>query len=238
MENKICNCCKTENTIENYHNNKRFPDGKNPTCKECNKERSLKYYYNNIDKIKERTKTQRNTEDYKVYRQKYLEENREEINRVKKLYKLNNREKVLQDKREYYQRKKNDPIFALSKRLRQRIYHIVNGNNKSKSTLEVLGCSYEEFKIHIENQFTEEMSWDKLGDIHIDHIIPVSSVETIEEVYKLNHYTNLQPLWAKDNLSKYNKININAIGEQPNSENKSLFTRNLQINCLSLYSIK
>ena len=213
MKNKICNCCKTEKTIEDYHNNKRFPDGKNPTCKECNKERSLKYYYNNIDKIKERIKTQRETEDYQKYRKNYLENNREEINRVKKLYKLNNREKVLQDKREYYQRKKNDPIFALSKRLRQRIYHIVNGNNKSKSTLEVLGCSYEEFKIHIENQFTEEMSWDKLGDIHIDHIIPISSVETIEEVYKLNHYTNLQPLWAKDNLSKYNKIDINAIGK-------------------------
>ena len=81
MENKICNCCKIEKTIEDYHNNKRFPDGKNPTCKECNKERSLKYYYNNIDKIKESTKTQRETEDYQKYRKNYLENNREEINR-------------------------------------------------------------------------------------------------------------------------------------------------------------
>ena len=212
MENKICNCCKTEKTIEDYHNNKRFPDGKNPTCKECNKERSLKYYYNNIDKIKERTKTQRETEEYKEYRKNYLEENREEINRVKKLYKLNNREKVLQDKREYYQRKKNDPIFALTKRLRQGIYRSVRGV-KLRSSLDILGCTEEKFKIHIENQFTDDMSWDRLNEIHIDHIIPISSAETLEDVYRLNHYTNLQPLWAKDNLFKYNKIDINAIGE-------------------------
>lgn len=135
------------------------------------------------------------------------------FNEYKQQFKIKHPNSKSLERKRHYQKYKNDPIFALSKRLRQRIYHIVNGNNKSKSTLEVLGCSYEEFKIHIENQFTKEMSWDKLGDIHIDHIIPISSVETIEEVYKLNHYTNLQPLWAKDNLSKYNKIDINAIGE-------------------------
>jgi len=205
METKICNCCKIEKSITNFSNNKRFEDNKNPTCKECDKMRSLKYYYNNIDKIKEVIKIKRNTEDYKVYREKYLKENREEINRVKKLYKLNNREKVLQDKREYYQRKKNDPIFALTKRLRQGIYRSIRGV-KLRSSLDILGCTEEEFKTHIESQFTEGMSWDSLGDIHMDHIIPISSAQTIEEVYKLNHYSNLRPLWAKDNLEKYNKM--------------------------------
>ena len=205
METKICNCCKIEKAIDKYSNNKRFGDNKNPTCKDCDKERSLKYYYNNIDKVKDTIKVKRNSEEYKIYRKNYLEENREEINKVKKLYKLNNREKILQDKKDYYQRKKNDPIFALTKRLRQRIFHVLR-NYKSKSTLEILGCSYEEFKFHIESQFTEGMSWDSLDKIHIDHIIPISSANSIEEVYKLNHYTNLQPLWAKDNLSKYNKI--------------------------------
>ena len=205
METKICNCCKIEKSITNFSNNKRFEDNKNPTCKECDKMRSLKYYYNNIDKIKEVIKIKRNTEDYKVYRQKYLKENREEINRVKKLYKLNNREKVLQDKREYYQRKKNDPIFALTKRLRQGIYRSIRGV-KLRSSLDILGCTEEKFKIHIENQFTDDMSWDRLNEIHIDHIIPISSAETLEDVYRLNHYTNLQPLWARDNIQKYNKI--------------------------------
>lgn len=212
MGTKICNCCKIEKNIANFSNNKRFEDNKNPTCKECDKMRSLKYYYNNIDKIKEVVKVRRNTEDYKVYRQNYLEENREEINRVKKLYKLNNREKVLQEKKEYYQRRMKDPIFVLTRRLRNGIYRSLR-TNKTKCSLDILGCTQEEFKIHIESQFTEDMSWDRLSEIHIDHIIPISSAQTIEELYKLNHYTNLQPLWAKDNLSKYNKIDVNAIGD-------------------------
>jgi len=117
---------------------------------------------------------------------------------------LNPEYKSLERKR-HYQKYKNDPVYALSKRLRQRIYHFIR-HFKSKKTLEILGCSYEEFKIHIETQFTEGMSWDRLNEIHIDHIIPLSSAETIEDVYKLNYYTNLQPLWAKDNLIKSNKV--------------------------------
>jgi hypothetical protein len=58
----------------------------------------------------------------------------------------------------------------------------------------------------MENKFTEGMSWDNQGKWHIDHIIPLSSANSEEEIYKLFHYTNLQPLWAKDNLSKHNKI--------------------------------
>ena len=205
METKICNCCKIEKNISEYYNSKRFIDNKNPTCKECNRKRSEKYYYDNINKVKERAKIQRETEDYQKYRKNYLENNREEINRVKKLYKLNNRENILQKKKDYYQRKKNDPIFALTKRLRQGIYRSIRGV-KLRSSLDILGCTEEKFKIHIENQFTDDMSWDRLNEIHIDHIIPISSAETLEDVYRLNHYTNLQPLWARDNIQKYNKI--------------------------------
>ena len=205
MKNKICNCCKIEKDINNYYNSKKFTDGKNPTCKECNKERSSKYYYDNRNKIMEKDRIQRETEEYKERRKNYLEENREQIIKTNKLYKLNNREKVLQEKRDYYQRKKNDPIFALTKRLRQGIYRSIRGA-KLRSSLDILGCTEEEFKIHIENQFTDDMSWGRLSEIHIDHIIPISSAETLEDVYRLNHYTNLQPLWARDNIQKYNKV--------------------------------
>lgn len=212
METKICNCCKIEKNISDFSNNKRFEDNKNPTCKECDKMRSLKYYYSNKELVELKRKEYIQTEKYKIRRQNYLKKNREEINRVKKLYKLNNRENILQKKKDYYQRKKNDPIFALTKRLRQGIYRSIRGV-KLRSSLDILGCTEEKFKIHIENQFTDDMSWDRLNEIHIDHIIPISSAETLEDVYRLNHYTNLQPLWAKDNLSKYNKIDVNAIGE-------------------------
>ena len=116
------------------------------------------------------------------------------------------------ERKKHYQKYKNDPIYSLIKRFRNGIYRSLR-TNKTKCSLEILGCTQEEFKIHIESQFTEDMSWDRLSEIHIDHILPISSAQTIEELYKLNHYTNLQPLWAKDNLSKYNKIDINAIGE-------------------------
>ena len=76
----------------------------------------------------------------------------------------------------------------------------------SKSKLELLGCSGEELKEWIENQFTEGMSWEKLGinGIHIDHIRPCASFDLTkeEDVKKCFHFSNLQPLWAKDNLIK------------------------------------
>lgn len=74
-------------------------------------------------------------------------------------------------------------------------------------TFDIVGCSPEFLKEYLEKQFTEGMSWELMGHhIHIDHITPLSSASTEEELYKLCHYTNLQPLWAQENLSKGNKI--------------------------------
>jgi hypothetical protein len=80
--------------------------------------------------------------------------------------------------------------------------------NKSSKTFDMVGCLSTELKEYLEKQFKEGMSWDNYGIYgwHIDHIIPLSSAKTEEELIKLCHYTNLQPLWAKDNLSKGSKI--------------------------------
>jgi hypothetical protein len=76
--------------------------------------------------------------------------------------------------------------------------------------LELLGCSLEQARKHIEHQFKEGMNWGNCGfrGWHIDHIIPCSAFDLtkIEEQKKCFHYTNLQPLWAKDNLRKSNKL--------------------------------
>ena len=205
MNTKICNCCKIEKDINDYHNHKKFIDNKHPTCKECVKTQSKKYYTRNREIISLKGKEIRKTEDHILKRNKYLTENKEKIRETNKEYKLKRRELILIEKKDYYNRKKNDPIFALTKRLRAGIYRSLRGT-KLKASLDILGCTQEEFKTHIENQFTEGMSWNRLGEIHIDHIIPISFAETIDDLYKLNYYTNLQPLWAKDNLVKYNKI--------------------------------
>ena len=73
--------------------------------------------------------------------------------------------------------------------------------------LEILGCSFQEFKLHLESQFDEWMNWENQGTYwHMDHIIPISSAQTEEDVWRLNHYTNFQPLYWEDNLKKSNKI--------------------------------
>ncbi len=78
----------------------------------------------------------------------------------------------------------------------------INKNNKS---FQYIGCSLEKLKYHIESQFLEGMTWDNHGDWHIDHISPLASAKTEEDIFKLNHYTNLQPLWEKENLQKSSK---------------------------------
>jgi hypothetical protein len=125
------------------------------------------------------------------YRKNYLKNNREKHNKYVKNKKLSN------------------PIYHLSFVVRNRIRTFLKSKNitKNNSTYNIVGCSPEFLKEHIEKQFTDGMSWDKMGKlIHIDHIIPLSLAKTEEEIYKLCHYTNLQPLWAEDNLRKGDKF--------------------------------
>jgi hypothetical protein len=83
---------------------------------------------------------------------------------------------------------------------------------KDEKTLNIVGLnSWGEFKKHIENQFTEGMNWDNYGnkietDWSIDHIIPISTATTLDEIKKLNHYTNLRPMWHIDNIKKRDKL--------------------------------
>lgn len=102
---------------------------------------------------------------------------------------------------------KADPLFKLKYSIRLLIRNSLNnlGHSKSEKTESILGCSIVEFKHYIESKFVEGMSWENRSEWHIDHIIPSSSAKTKEDLIKLNHYTNLQPLWQYDNLSKSNK---------------------------------
>ena len=80
------------------------------------------------------------------------------------------------------------------------------GYTKMSHTYEILGCSYEDFKTHIESLFLEGMNWDNRSKWHIDHIIPISFAKTEEECLKLSNYKNLRPIWGKDNLEKSDTI--------------------------------
>jgi len=81
-----------------------------------------------------------------------------------------------------------------------------NQFRKEAKTEKILGCTIEEFRLYIESQFTKRMTLENHGEWHLDHILPLATAKTKEDIIRLNHYTNFQPLWAKDNILKSNKI--------------------------------
>ena len=104
------------------------------------------------------------------------------------------------------ERYKNDIIYRLECNVRGSLNKAFkrNGYKKTSKSFVLIGCSFEELKINIEIQFKEGMSWSNHGEWHIDHKIPLSWAKTEEQLKELCKYTNLQPLWAEENLSKKN----------------------------------
>lgn len=191
---KTCTKCKIEKPLSEFHRQK---NGFRPKCKTCRKEISRKYYENNSRKTIERTK-------------KYYENNKEYYKEYKKEYRENNKERLNKYTNEYNKkRRETDALFKMKQNLRSRTYEAfkTQGYSKKTTTQEILGVDWEVAKAHIERQFTKGMSWDNYREWHIDHIIPLASAKTPERLKKLCHYSNLQPLWAEDNLEKSDKIN-------------------------------
>jgi Uri superfamily endonuclease len=108
------------------------------------------------------------------------------------------------------QRKAEDPIFAMTERLRNRLYISLKkgGFKKNSPTEKMLGCTFKQFTKHIERQFSDGMSWSNRAEWHLDHIVPLSCATTIEGIEKLSHHKNIRPLWAADNLSKSNNLTL------------------------------
>jgi hypothetical protein len=151
----------------------------------------------------------------KACKSEYKRANRDSIARWQSEYNKANR-----DKKNAWQRDKikTDPIFRLTKNLRIRTNKSLRRNSKSAHTTELIGCTVEEFRAHIESLFTEGMTWDNYGrnGWHLDHIKPCSAfnLNDPEEQRQCYHWSNQQPLWAKDNLSKGDKWDHSE--EKPN----------------------
>lgn len=103
---------------------------------------------------------------------------------------------------------KENPLFALTKRCRALVGRVIKvaGFTKKSRTHEILGCDWPTLKAHMEAQFVEGMSWENRHLWHIDHIVPMATAVTESDVLSLNRYTNLQPLWAAENLAKKDKL--------------------------------
>jgi hypothetical protein len=140
--------------------------------------------------------------------QHYIE-NKDRYKITHEIYRKENKEKINQGIIEYIRnRLKKDSFFKLKHNLRVRVKQYIKLKNITtrNSTFDFVGCEPNFLENHIQEQFSHGMSWDNYGKWHIDHKIPLSMAKTEEELYKLCHYTNLQPMWASDNLMKGAKI--------------------------------
>jgi hypothetical protein len=159
-------------------------------CKQCCRD------YMKLDKAQEQQIRYRKSEHGKKVRATYKQTS----------------EKYKEGQKEYGKKRfKEDPLFACKKNLRDRLGKALKSKKWKKDThfSEYIGCDLETLKKHLESKFTEGMTWNNRGfgkdKWTIDHIIPLSSAKTPEEMYKLSHYTNLQPMWYLDNIHKSDK---------------------------------
>ena len=203
MESKVCKRCLSDLPLLDFYKNKNGIKGVNTYCIACSKAASKKSHYDNRDKIIAKQK------DYRL-------KNRDYFNKKNKDW----REKTGYGTKYVTDRLKTDLIFRMKFRIRGLVKNSfknrINGvsGGKPKKTELLLGCSLEQLIEHLRVQFKEGMTLENHGQWHIDHRIPLSSAKTEKELINLCHYTNLQPLWAIDNLKKYNKIN-NETFEKP-----------------------
>jgi len=155
-----------------------------------NKERKKLLDFKNKDHINEVRRKRRQTE-----------EGAKRVAADNKRYGIKHRKKLTQ---KYLNRRRTDPNFKILTILRGRIKDVLKGHSKSDSTINILGCTIEELWIYLESKFTEGMTRQNHGKWHVDHIIPCASFDLTkpEQQVKCFHYTNLQPLWALDNLKK------------------------------------
>jgi len=218
---KKCIKCNIDKNIDEFGFAHKMNNKRKNQCKVCVNEYKKNYYQENYEEILEKKKKhyeenrdelleknkkyrEENTEKEKKRKKKYREKNREELIEKNKKYKKDNPGKV----KEYEKRKNQQPKRKMSKTIRSRIrsFFKIKNVTKKNTTFQIVGCTPQELKIHLEQKFVEDMSWENQGEWHIDHIMPLSSAKTEEELYKLCHFTNLQPMWALDNIKKGSKI--------------------------------
>jgi len=183
---KICSKCHILKDSSEFHKESKGKQGLRSDCKIC---------HNNISLIWK----QNHPKNQSLYRLSNFLERQQYYKTYLPKKKLNQ-----------INRRKTDLQYRILTNLRTRISSILNGKNKSKTTKELLGCSLEFLKQHLESKFTEGMSWSNYGKWEIDHIKPCSKFDLTDpkQQEQCFHYTNLQPLWELDNQRKSNKYKV------------------------------
>lgn len=206
---KICTKCKIEKEESEFYKKKNSFE---PWCKLC-KHLYKKQYHARTYKTKKRILTKTYNKTCTLCNIKFLTKVHNSkfccVEHKNTYWYSNNKQHAKNINKEYSNKRRNsDPQFRLRVNLRNRLRGALKGTIKYSTTMELVGCSREELRIHLESKFQENMTWENYGTWHVDHIIPFAffDLSDPEQLKKACHYTNLQPLWAKDNLSKGDKI--------------------------------
>lgn len=198
IKSKNCSKCHIYKDILEFHKNKTISDGFHHKCKLCKSIDAHNYYINNI-------------EERKLAWKKYYNNNKEKQKIKRDKWYVKNKDIANERSKEYRKKKfKENVQYKLKHYLRTRLKHALREKLKTGSAVRELGCTGYELKQYLESKFQAGMTWDNWSQKgwHVDHIKPLSSFDLSnpEQFKQAVHYTNLQPLWAKDNLKKSNKI--------------------------------
>lgn len=226
MEKK-CSKCEVTKSLEQFPNDPKCSDGKRGTCKECRKGHIKLWVPKNEEHLK--CKKCNETKPYSLFASKGSKQKpykcKSCLNSLERSKRTNDPKSYNKKKRESYQRNKEqinatrrktlqkrrdeDPKYRVMMALHCRLYMAVK--EKKGKTMELIGCSKEDLTKHLESKFRDEMTWENYGEWHIDHIRPCASfnLEDPEEQKKCFHWTNLQPLWAVENMAKGAKLDWN-----------------------------
>jgi len=217
MEVKECSSCKLEKSLDSFDKQKTGKFGVRSKCKYCrkrerdeNKEsialQNQKYYQKNKKEIRSKHKIyyQNNKLAFSENNKKWRKENPEKFQQYRKKWR---------DKNPHYhsdyekERRINDLDFKLRGVLRSRLFKATRNICKKGSAVQDLGCTIPELMSYLESKFQPGMTWDNYGSWHIDHIKPLSKFDLTkaEDLKVACHFSNLQPLWAIDNLKKGNR---------------------------------
>lgn len=208
MSNKTCTKCARSKSLDDFPKGKHFSSGYNPVCKICINAAAKKWRSENREKYLARSR--RNYHKHRIANlargRKYYSTHVKAKSEYDALYRTQNADKIAAYKKAWEGRKRHDPVFKIKRNLRRRVHHALNGNYKADTTFNLIGCSPNEFKRHLESLFLPGMSWENYGTHgwHIDHIIPCYEFDLSKESEQREcfHYTNQRPLWAKDNLTR------------------------------------
>lgn len=204
---KQCSVCCKDHSLNQYHKKRSAADGYRSECKDCVRIYQQKYRQPRREKHKEycRQWYERN----RAAVQEYINANKERRNANSRAWNQANPDKRRVADQKYRQAVARDPVKKLRSVLRSRLISALRGKSKGASAVRDLGCSIDELRVYLESQFTPGMSWANWSKDgwHIDHVRPLSSFDLTdpEQCRQACHYTNLQPLWATENLRKGDK---------------------------------